>query len=634
MVFNMSERSFPFDSFNHDRVYSAIDFQSYFKQFIKNGVFLLKANACQIESLSESDFQIKMNSGSAWCDGIVYVSDSDLIRELSPSHMAYDRIDRIVLRCDKFSRSFYLEILDGEPAQEPDYPTIRRDDEMYDLVLADVYVSAGRNIITNSDITDRRLDTNLCGICTGLIDQIDAEDFYQQMESAFNIWFQEMKDQLSTDAAGHLQLEIDEINDYIPDDGVWPISKGGTGADTIAEARDNLGLGNTSGPLPIANGGTGATTAEDARTNLEAARTTADADGGFINNTVGAGQAFVVHGVAGNASDNAGDRYYLIVSDKGISGYDASTSTGLWNLPDPVTIAHGGTGGTNASDARTNLEVPYTNNNSQLRSATPNTNVMYWEGIAGSGAGSSIEGHVARLIAKTNGVGLYDGTDSAYIWNLTLPVSIANGGTGNTTGYAQGFTAPTAGGVTTDGYGNLKHTRSNTGDYWAIYNGADNVTLRYYFDTGLLQGSPAGSSTFYNYNLGIGTYTISGYVCSGFITADRKQLLFFVPLGPFMCANVSITNLTLVVRHAQGGYIYFKAGSTYTPIGSDNTAVITNGAATRANELSSFSATRRYNGFTVDIRTVNYICINNTGTTVTNNIPVPVWIGSMTFTTS
>ena len=39
-----------------------------------------------------------------------------------------------------------------------------------------------------------------------------------------------------------------------------PIASGGTGASTVAAARKNLGLGNTSGALPVANGGTGKTT--------------------------------------------------------------------------------------------------------------------------------------------------------------------------------------------------------------------------------------------------------------------------------------------------------------------------------------------------------------------------------------
>lgn len=49
-----------------------------------------------------------------------------------------------------------------------------------------------------------------------------------------------------------------------------PITLGGTGGTTAATARENLGLGATTGALPVANGGTGADTAAGALTNLGA----------------------------------------------------------------------------------------------------------------------------------------------------------------------------------------------------------------------------------------------------------------------------------------------------------------------------------------------------------------------------
>ena len=50
--------------------------------------------------------------------------------------------------------------------------------------------------------------------------------------------------------------------------GTLPITNGGTGATSVAAARNALGLGNTAGALPIANGGTGATSVAAARNAL------------------------------------------------------------------------------------------------------------------------------------------------------------------------------------------------------------------------------------------------------------------------------------------------------------------------------------------------------------------------------
>ena len=89
------------------------------------------------------------------------------------------------------------------------------------MKLCEVSVPAGAINIRQAQITDTRAISEVCGFVTGVIDQIDASDLFLQFQAQFSdfmsmnyeefeTWFDYMKDQLSTDAAAHLQNELDE----------------------------------------------------------------------------------------------------------------------------------------------------------------------------------------------------------------------------------------------------------------------------------------------------------------------------------------------------------------------------------------------------------------------------------------
>ena len=50
---------------------------------------------------------------------------------------------------------------------------------------------------------------------TGIVDTIDATTLFKQWNSEFDIWFDGMKGQLSTDAAGNLQVQINALKNTI-----------------------------------------------------------------------------------------------------------------------------------------------------------------------------------------------------------------------------------------------------------------------------------------------------------------------------------------------------------------------------------------------------------------------------------
>lgn len=136
-----------------------------------------------------------------------------------------DRIDRVILRHDdaKTVRKPDVIILKGTPSNSPQAPNITRNETQYDIVLADVRIRANSSVVTNTQITSQRLNTDLCGIITGTIKEVNTNDLYNQIKSdlsqfkeseqtEFLEWFESIKGKLGEDQAGNLQLQIDDLD--------------------------------------------------------------------------------------------------------------------------------------------------------------------------------------------------------------------------------------------------------------------------------------------------------------------------------------------------------------------------------------------------------------------------------------
>lgn len=170
----------------YDRVYLAATFAAYFASFIGNGVF---GNSMQQLRVLEQDtpkMSVKVGTGQAWINGYWYRNNAEYTLDLSIADGTLSRIDLIVLRWDNSARDMYLKVIKGDTSANPIEPSFSRGADYYDLVLAKVKINAGATSITQSAITDTRLDNNYCGLVTGVVDQIDTTDLYNQFETYFN----------------------------------------------------------------------------------------------------------------------------------------------------------------------------------------------------------------------------------------------------------------------------------------------------------------------------------------------------------------------------------------------------------------------------------------------------------------
>ena len=193
----------------YDRVYKAEDFARYFSSFIGNGVYASPISNLQVLSV-DNDMNIRVQPGRAWINGYFYENTDELIFTVGPADGVLHRIDRVVVRWDLVNREIITAIKRGTPGSVPTAPTLERTDEIYELALADIRINAGAIRINQSDITDQRYVTNLCGIVAGVVSQIDTTGLFSQFEDEFTSWFNGIKGQLGADVAGSLQNQINQ----------------------------------------------------------------------------------------------------------------------------------------------------------------------------------------------------------------------------------------------------------------------------------------------------------------------------------------------------------------------------------------------------------------------------------------
>ena len=189
----------------YDRTYGAEDFANYFAMFIGSGVFMNPVN--QLQVVPKTGLTVTVKAGKAFVDGYWYELDEDKDITLSANGTSVARTDLITCTLNKSSRTVISDKKENVRSTNP-----TNNGTIHELILAVISVGVGVSSITAANITDTRPDSSKCGFVGALIEQPDFSVLFDQMEAQFDEWFDEMKGQLTEDAAGNLQTQVDDLS--------------------------------------------------------------------------------------------------------------------------------------------------------------------------------------------------------------------------------------------------------------------------------------------------------------------------------------------------------------------------------------------------------------------------------------
>lgn len=225
---------FPFDSHVtydtdgtpvYDRAISSEPLRNLLHKLFTDGI--LPDVSTNLQVVAGSGMNIVVKAGFAIVQGCLKLEENDRTLALQASSATNDRIDTVVLRLNSNDDQRYcdLYIREGTPATNPVRPNLVRSDSVYELGLADIFVTKTITSITQSKITDTRYEKERCGVISSLSEydtttiysqvQADLKEFKDTEQAEFLAWYENIKNILDESTAGHLQSEIEATNKVV-----------------------------------------------------------------------------------------------------------------------------------------------------------------------------------------------------------------------------------------------------------------------------------------------------------------------------------------------------------------------------------------------------------------------------------
>lgn len=210
----------------YDREYDSNDLTGYLKRFFTDGVFMEPSTSLQVLAAS-SGLSVTLQAGAALINGCSIETDAAISYALSTAHATLARIDRLVVRWNISERKMEFALKTGTPAASPQAPALTRTEYVRELSLARIYVAAGASSLSQTNVTDERLDSTVCGSVVAAVQHVDTATLFNQYQAALDEFLSRSADKITayciyqeytqetTSTAGQTIVAIDSAR--IPD---------------------------------------------------------------------------------------------------------------------------------------------------------------------------------------------------------------------------------------------------------------------------------------------------------------------------------------------------------------------------------------------------------------------------------
>lgn len=175
----------------YDRKYSANDYCDNLAVVIGNGVLRSTGDDLKVTS---SGMLLTVKAGRAWINGHYYYNDAAMTLAPVPSAAGGNRYDRVVVRMNKTlqNRDVSIVYLQGIASNSPTKPALTRNENVYDICLADIYVQSGSSTAV---VYDTRSDKDVCG----WVYSVSGDDsFFTSLDNEFEEWFESVRNQVAS----------------------------------------------------------------------------------------------------------------------------------------------------------------------------------------------------------------------------------------------------------------------------------------------------------------------------------------------------------------------------------------------------------------------------------------------------